>query len=628
MAIRPEEISSILKKQLQEFQMEVEVSSVGSVLSVGDGIARVWGLQDAMSNELLEFPNGLYGIALNLEEENIGCVLLGPYDQVKEGDPVKRTGRIVEVPVGEALIGRVVNPLGQPLDGRGEINATKFRPIESEAPGIVDRRGVHEPLQTGLKAIDSLVPIGRGQRELIIGDRQTGKTSLAVDTIINQRGEDVICIYVAIGQKASTVAGVVNVLKEYGAMDYTIVVAATASEPAPLLYIAPYAGCAMGEEFMYQGKHVLIVYDDLTKHAAAYRELSLLLRRPPGREAFPGDVFYLHSRLLERSAKLSDELGGGSLTALPIVETQAGDISAYIPTNVISITDGQIFLESDLFYSGIRPAISVGRSVSRVGGSAQIPAMKQVAGPLRLDLSQYRELAAFAQFGSDLDRATRARLTRGERVTEILKQGEHVPMPIEEQVVSIFAATNGYLDDIATENVGKFEQGLLNYMRNQKADLLSAIKNEGKMSGERLAELRQAVEELRSSLPTKGATMAGQSMRHIKRRINSINSIQQITRAMEMVAASKLRRAQQRVNSSRPFTQGLSQVLAQLVASEASSYGQRALGDLHPLLALREGDKVCYLVVTSDQGLAGGSIQISPGMWNASWQRIPVLVSQ
>ena len=509
MAIRPEEISSILKKQLQEFQMEVEVSSVGSVLSVGDGIARVWGLQDAMSYELLEFPNGLYGIALNLEEENIGCVLLGPYDQVKEGDPVKRTGRIVEVPVGEALIGRVVNPLGQPLDGRGEINATKFRPIESEAPGIVDRRGVHEPLQTGLKAIDSLVPIGRGQRELIIGDRQTGKTSLAVDTIINQRGEDVICIYVAIGQKASTVAGVVNVLKEYGAMDYTIVVAATASEPAPLLYIAPYAGCAMGEEFMYQGKHVLIVYDDLTKHAAAYRELSLLLRRPPGREAFPGDVFYLHSRLLERSAKLSDELGGGSLTALPIVETQAGDISAYIPTNVISITDGQIFLESDLFYSGIRPAISVGRSVSRVGGSAQIPAMKQLAGPLRLDLSQYRELAAFAQFGSDLDRATRERLTRGERVTEILKQGEHVPMPIEEQVVSIFAATNGYLDDIATENVGKFEQGLLNYMRNQKADLLSAIKNEGKMSGERLAELRQAV-EVKEFLPT-GATMAGQS---------------------------------------------------------------------------------------------------------------------
>ncbi len=497
MAIRPEEISSILKKQLENFQAEVEVTSVGTVLSVGDGIARVWGLEDAMASELLEFPGGLYGIALNLEDENIGCVLLGSYSHVKEGDPVKRTGRIAQVPVGDALIGRVVNPLGQPLDGRGAIKTDKFRPIEAEAPGIIQRKAVHEPMQTGLKAIDSLVPIGRGQRELIIGDRQTGKTSMAIDTIINQKNEDVICIYVAIGQKASTVAGVIDVLKNSGAMDYTIVVAASASEPAPLLYIAPYAGCAMGEEFMYNGKHVLIVYDDLSKHAAAYRELSLLLRRPPGREAFPGDVFYLHSRLLERAAKLSDELGAGSLTALPLIETQAGDISAYIPTNVISITDGQIFLESDLFYAGVRPAISVGRSVSRVGGDAQIKSMKQVAGPLRLDLSQYRELAAFAQFGSDLDRATRARLTRGERITEVLKQGEHVPMPIEEQVASIFAATNGFLDDIPVEQVRKFEQGFLNYMRNQKADLLKAIRNEGKMSDERLEQLKKAVEEFK-----------------------------------------------------------------------------------------------------------------------------------
>lgn len=495
MAIRPEEISSILKKQIENFHAEVEVSNVGTVLSVGDGIARVWGLQDAVASELLEFPGGLYGIALNLEEENIGCVLLGSFEHIKEGDPVKRTGRIVQVPVGEALIGRVVNPLGQPIDGGTPIKTDRYRPIEAQAPGIIDRQSVNEPLQTGLKAIDSLVPIGRGQRELIIGDRQTGKTAIAIDTIINQKGQDVICIYVAIGQKASTVAGVIDVLKRHGAMDYTIIVAATASEPAPLLYIAPYAGCAMGEEFMYQGKDVLIVYDDLSKHAAAYRELSLLLRRPPGREAFPGDVFYLHSRLLERAAKLSDELGGGSMTALPIIETQAGDISAYIPTNVISITDGQIFLESDLFYAGVRPAISVGRSVSRVGGDAQIRPMKQVAGPLRLDLSQYRELAAFAQFGSDLDRTTRARLIRGERLTEILKQGEHVPMPVEEQVAALFAATNGYLDDIPVTSVAKFERGFLNYMRSQKAELLSSLGSDEKMSGEQIEALKKAVEE-------------------------------------------------------------------------------------------------------------------------------------
>ena len=412
MTMRPDEIVAILRRQIQELDSELKIESEGTVLTVGDGIARIYGLEQAMAGELLEFPQETYGMVLNLEEDNIGAVILGPYEHIKEGDLVRRTGRIVQVPVGEELIGRVVNPLGQPIDGKGPINAKSYRPIESQAPGVIDRRGVHQPLQTGLKSIDSMIPIGRGQRELIIGDRQTGKTAIAVDTILNQHDQNVICIYVAIGQKASTVAGVVETLHRRGAMDYTIVVSATASEPAPLLYIAPYAGCAMGEEFMYKGKDVLIIYDDLSKHAAAYREMSLLLRRPPGREAFPGDVFYIHSRLLERAAKLKDELGGGSMTALPIIETQAGDISAYIPTNVISITDGQIYLESDLFYAGIRPAISVGRSVSRVGGAAQVKAMRQVAGTLRLDLSQYRELAAFAQFGSDLDRVTQAKLAR------------------------------------------------------------------------------------------------------------------------------------------------------------------------------------------------------------------------
>ncbi|MFS8571563.1 MAG: F0F1 ATP synthase subunit alpha [Clostridia bacterium] len=494
MAIRPDEISAILKQQIERFDADVKVESVGTVIMVGDGIARIYGLDDAMAGELLEFENGVYGMALNLEEDNIGCVILGPYHDIKEGDRVKRTGRIVEVPVGEALIGRVVNPLGQPLDGKGPIVTDRYRPIESPAPGVVDRKNVHEPLQTGIKAIDSMIPIGRGQRELIIGDRQTGKTTIAVDTIINQKGQDVICIYVAIGQKASTVAGVVDVLEKHGAMEYSIVVSATASEPAPLLYIAPYAGCAMGEEFMYQGKHVLVVYDDLSKHAAAYRELSLLLRRPPGREAFPGDVFYLHSRLLERAAKLSDEKGAGSLTALPIIETQAGDVSAYIPTNVISITDGQIYLESDLFYSGIRPAINAGISVSRVGGDAQIRAMKKVAGSLRLDLSQYRELAAFAQFGSDLDKATQARLARGQRVTEILKQGLHQPMPVEEQVAVIYAAVNGYLDDIEVEQVRAFEAGFLRYLRTQAADVLDEIRQTKDLGDETVKKLQAAIE--------------------------------------------------------------------------------------------------------------------------------------
>jgi F-type H+-transporting ATPase subunit alpha len=475
MSIRPEEISSILKQEIEKFSNDIEMSNVGRVIQVGDGIARIYGLQSCMASELLEFPNGVLGMAFNLEEDNIGCVILGPYSDIKEGMEVKRTGRIVEVPVGEALIGRVVNALGQPLDGKGPIVTDKYLPVERKAPGVITRKSVHEPLQTGLKAIDSMTPIGRGQRELIIGDRGTGKTAIAVDTIINQKGKDVICIYVGIGQKASTIAGVVQKLQEHGAMEYSIVVAATASEPAPLNFLAPYAGCAMGEYFRDNGKHALIIYDDLTKHAVAYREMSLLMRRPPGREAYPGDVFYLHSRLLERAAKLNDELGGGSLTALPIIETQAGDVSAYIPTNVISITDGQIFLESDLFYSGVRPAMNVGISVSRVGGSAQIRAMRAVAGTLRLDLAQYRELAAFAQFGSDLDKATQARIIRGQRTVEILKQPQYQPMPVELQVASIYAATQGFLDDLSLDQVAPFEKDLHTYLKANHAELLQRI---------------------------------------------------------------------------------------------------------------------------------------------------------
>ena len=456
MSIRPEEISSILKQQIENYEAAVEVSEVGTVITVGDGIARIYGLENAMYNELLEFSNGVMGMVMNLEEDNIGCVILGPYTDIQEGDQVKRTGRIMEVPVGEAMVGRVVNTLGQPLDGKGEIKTTEYRPVEFLAPGVITRKSVFEPMQTGLKAIDSMVPIGRGQRELIIGYRQTGKTAIAIDTIINQKGQGVTCIYVAVGQKASTVSSVVAKLEEHGAMDYTIVVSASASEPAPMLYLAPYAGAAMGEYFMYKGGAVLIVYDDLSKQAVAYRELSLLLKRPPGREAYPGDVFYLHSRLLERAAKLSEEYGGGSMTALPIIETQAGDVSAYIPTNVISITDGQIFLDTDIFNSGIRPAINVGISVSRVGGSAQIKAMKQVAGSLRMDLAQYRELAAFSQFGSDLDKATAAALTRGERMTELLKQNQYSPMDVIDQVISIFAGGNGFLDDLPLDKVLEF----------------------------------------------------------------------------------------------------------------------------------------------------------------------------
>ncbi|RKQ34374.1 F0F1 ATP synthase subunit alpha [Oceanobacillus halophilus] len=481
MSIKAEEISSLIKQQIANYDADIEVSDVGTVTEVGDGIARAHGLDNAMAGELLEFSNGVMGLAQNLEESNVGIVILGPYTEIKEGDEVRRTGRIMQVPVGDNLLGRVVNPLGQPIDGNGPIETTKTRPIEAAAPGVMDRKSVDEPLQTGIKAIDALVPIGRGQRELIIGDRQTGKTTLAVDTIINQKDQDMISIYVAIGQKESTVRATVETFRRYGALENTIVVSAGASDPAPLQYLAPYAGVAMGEEFMYNGKHVLVVYDDLSKQAVAYRELSLLLRRPPGREAFPGDVFYLHSRLLERAAKLSDAKGGGSLTALPFVETQAGDISAYIPTNVISITDGQIFLQSDLFFSGVRPAINAGLSVSRVGGSAQIKAMKKVAGTLRLDLASFRELEAFSQFGSDLDKATQAKLNRGERTVEVLKQGLHQTLAVEKQVMIIYALTKGFLDDIPVEDVLRFETEMNTWLDSNRAELLASIRETGNL---------------------------------------------------------------------------------------------------------------------------------------------------
>ena len=476
MAINAQEISALIKKQIENFQPNFDVTETGVVTYIGDGIARARGLDNAMSGELLEFENGAYGMAQNLETNDVGIIILGDFVAIREGDIVKRTGKIMEVPVGEALIGRVVNPLGQPVDGLGNIETTGFRPVETPAPGVMQRKSVSEPLQTGLKAIDALVPIGRGQRELIIGDRQTGKTSVAIDAILNQKGQDMICIYVAIGQKESTVRTQVETLRKHGALDYTIVVTASASQPSPLLYIAPYAGVAMAEEFMYNGKHVLIVYDDLSKQAVAYRELSLLLRRPPGREAYPGDVFYLHSRLLERSAKVSDDLGGGSITALPIIQTQAGDISAYIATNVISITDGQIFLQENLFNSGIRPAIDAGSSVSRVGGSAQIKAMKKVAGTLRLDLASYRELEAFTQFGSDLDAATQAKLNRGRRTIEVLKQPLHKPLPVEKQVVILYALTHGFLDSVPVDQILDFEEALYDYFDSHHEDIFETIR--------------------------------------------------------------------------------------------------------------------------------------------------------
>lgn len=499
MQIKAEEISKIIEEQIRNYDQRVEMSETGTVLYVGDGIARVYGVQNAMAMELLEFPGGIMGMVLNLEEDNVGVALLGSDSGIKEGDPVKRTGKIFSVPVGEAVTGRVLNPLGQPLDGLGPVESTETRPVELKAPGLMARKSVHEPMVTGIKAIDAITPIGRGQRELIIGDRQVGKTAVCVDAILAQKNTDVHCFYVAIGQKESTVALVAEKLRQHGAMEYTTIISASASESAPLQYIAAYAGCTMAEYYRDNGKHALIIYDDLSKQAVAYRQMSLLLRRPPGREAFPGDVFYLHSRLLERAAKLSDELGGGSLTALPVIETQAGDVSAYIPTNVISITDGQVFLESNLFNAGIRPAINVGISVSRVGGAAQIKAMKQVAGTLRLDLAQYREMAAFAQFGSDLDKATKATLDRGARMTELLKQPQYQPMPTEEQVASIFAAARGFLDDIEVKDVLPFEAGLLETLRTAKADILADIRERQKIDDDLEQRLSSAIKEFKAS---------------------------------------------------------------------------------------------------------------------------------
>ena len=497
MNLRADEISSLIQKQIEGFEEGIELKETGRVISVGDGIARIYGLGNAMSGELLEFPGGLSGMVLNLEEDNVGAVLLGRDDDIKEGDEVKRTGRIMEVPIGPELVGRVVDGIGQPIDGKGPIKTEKFGPIERIAPGVIDRKSVHEPMQTGIKAIDGMIPIGRGQRELIIGDRQTGKTAVAIDAIINQKGQNMFCIYVAIGQKRSTVARVVKMLEQHDAMKYTIVVSASASDPAPMQFIAPYSGCAMGEYFRDNGQHCLIVYDDLSKQAAAYRQVSLLLRRPPGREAYPGDVFFLHSRLLERSAKVSDELGAGSMTALPIIETQAGDVSAYIPTNVISITDGQIYLETDLFYSGVRPAINVGLSVSRVGGAAQIKGMKQVAGSLRLDLAQYREMAAFAQFGSDLDAATQAQLHRGERLVELLKQGQYKPLSVVQQIISLFAGVRGLVDDIPVADIQKFEKGLLNFMEDKHQALIDKIAEAKKLDDDSESQLTAAIEEFK-----------------------------------------------------------------------------------------------------------------------------------
>ena len=495
MTIKADEISKIIKDQLGDYSLDVDVAEVGTVVSVGDGIARLHGIEGAMATEMIEFPNGIFGIALNLEEDSVGSVLLGESKHIKEGDTVKRTGRVMSVPVGDAMLGRVVNALGQPIDGKGPIASDKQSPIERIAPGVVDRQPVTEPFQTGLKAIDTMVPIGRGQRELIIGDRQTGKTAVALDAIINQKGLDVVCIYNAIGQKQSTIAQVVRTLENEGAMEYTIVVAAAASDPAPFLYISPYSACTIGEHFRDTGRHAVCVYDDLSKHAQAYREISLLLRRPPGREAFPGDVFYLHSRLLERAAKLNDEQGGGSLTALPVIETQAGDLSAYIPTNVISITDGQIFLESDLFHQGIRPAINVGNSVSRVGGNAQVKAMRQVAGTLRLDLADFRELQAFAQFGSDVDKTTQQQLSRGSRLVELLKQPQYRPLPVERQVVLLFAGTRGFLDRVAVASISNYEQGLYQFMDARHSEVISRVASEKKLDDQLTADLENALKE-------------------------------------------------------------------------------------------------------------------------------------
>jgi len=498
MALRPEEVTSVIKQELEKFKSKMKMESVGTILQVGDGIARVYGLDDVMASELVELPGGVMGMVLNLEEESVGIVIFGSDENIKDGDTVKRTGKIAQVPVGKALIGRVVDALGNPVDEKGPVVTDRFRPVEGRSPNVIQRQPVKEPLQTGLKAIDSMIPIGRGQRELIIGDRQTGKTAIAIDTIINQKGKDVYCIYVAIGQKLSTVVSVAETLAKYGAMDYTIIVCAPAEAPAPLQYLAPYTGCAIGEEFMYNGKHALVIYDDLSKHAQAYRQLSLLLRRPPGREAYPGDIFYLHSRLLERAAKLSDDLGGGSLTALPFIETQAGDITSYIPTNVISITDGQIYLETDLFYAGVRPAINVGLSVSRVGGKAQTKAMKGVAGRLRIDLAQYRELASFAQFGSELDKVTQAQLTRGERMTEILKQGQYEPLPLSKQVMIIYAGVTGHLDDMPLDWLKKFEADFYKFMAEKYPDVEHEIETVKELGDALTNKLNRAINEFKT----------------------------------------------------------------------------------------------------------------------------------
>lgn len=497
MNIKPEEITSIIKSEIEKYEKQIQTVDSGTIIQIGDGVARVYGLDDCMEGEMLEFPNGIYGMALNLEQDNVGCVLLGSEEGIKEGAIVKRTGKVVEVPVGEALIGRVVNSLGMPIDGKGPVKAAGVRPIEVVAPGVIERQSVKEPLQTGIKAIDTMIPIGKGQRELIIGDRQTGKTAIAIDAILNQKGKDVTCIYVAIGQKQSTVAHIVNTLTEMGAMDYTIVVTSTASDSAPLQFLSPYAGCSMGEYFMHKGKDVLIVYDDLSKHAVAYRTMSLLLRRPPGREAYPGDVFYIHSRLLERAAKLSDKLGGGSLTALPIIETLAGDVTSYIPTNVISITDGQIFLESELFYAGQRPAVNAGISVSRVGGNAQIKAMKQVAGTLRIELAQYRELSAFAQFGSDLDKESKKRLEKGKRLMEILKQDQYKPMSVEEQIIILYAGVNNHLMDIKVSDIKRFEKEFLEYMDTHHRDIGKDIAEKKALDDDIKSRIENAIEEFK-----------------------------------------------------------------------------------------------------------------------------------
>ena len=610
MKLRPEEIAAVLRQQIENYQSEVEIDEVGQVLEVGDGIARIYGLRNAVMSEMLDLPHDVVGLVLNLEEDNVGAVLLGEDILIKEGDPVKRTGRVLQVPVGDALVGRVVNPLGEPLDDKGPIETESFRPVEFKAPGVVERQPVREPLQTGWKAIDSMIPIGRGQRELIIGDRQTGKTSLIVDTIINQKGQDIICVYVAIGQKASTVMQVVQKLEEYGAMDYTIIVAATASDSAPLKYLAPYAGAAMGEHFLYNGADAVCFYDDLSKQADAYRQMSLLLRRPPGREAFPGDVFYLHSRLLERACKLNDELGGGSLTAIPVVETQAGDVSAYIPTNVISITDGQIFLQSDLFYSGVRPAINIGISVSRVGGNAQVKAMRQVAGRLRIDLSQYRELEAFAQFGSELDEATQQTLARGSRMVAALNQGRFEPMPVEEEVAVIFAGTQGFLDDVAVGEVSASSRTCSSTCAAPTRSLLAAVRDEKALSDELEQRLRDAIAQYHNTVGTRPARTrpsrrrrSGRrpdmaTLRDIRRRIASVQNTRKITKAMELVSAAKLRRAQTRIEALRPYAIDMVQMMTDLATY---SGGMRL-----PLLEVRPQERAVALVVlTGDRGLAG-----------------------